>query len=179
MISVLCSCRHVENPPIHLAVESAPNSTITNSAHEASASTEQFTEELVRGNQDCVIFENSDVISGQALWDEFIENTHNLWQCSINLSFRNIDTTHEYVLYYDGLSYTLTLFEGDEEIVRSYKYLKQYFSGATIMYILLDDYHLTMDQIWSMGTASDFGDSVPVYRLLIIYSDYVYTPPQW
>ena len=113
---------------------------------------------------DCVVYENGNITSGQIIWDSFIAQTR---PCMVRLAFyytlgepERYDPAHYEEIKYDypvlyiqdlkfvGSSYNLSWSEGEQEYSFDYKYMKKFTgepSSSTaifsdyIYYVLLND----------------------------------------
>ena len=136
-------------------------------------------------NDNLVIFEDGDITSGQAVWDEFIEITEQGKPYALRLAFyytvdgQGITPAHEqyeeikddYPLFFiqdltfDGKIYTLYYVEDEKEYKFEYKYLKRFVEApprekipyrGTIRYVLVNDKEVTWEQIISGMLSSRF-----------------------
>ncbi|MFA7674376.1 MAG: hypothetical protein WCY62_11050 [Clostridia bacterium] len=139
-------------------------------------------------DDDCVVFEDSDITSGQSVWDDFLYKTASKKSCEVRLAFYYTlgDASHyaaelyeeikdDYpVLYimdlsYDGEKYTIYHTEDDNEYSNEYGYLVRYngtpgsptatYSGYTY-YVLVNDDTVTWEQIEHGMYSSLYGDAI-------------------
>jgi hypothetical protein len=137
-------------------------------------------------NDNLVVFEDGDITSGQAVWDEFIDNTEQGKSYAVRLAFyytldgQGITPTHEQYekiknnypllfiqdLTFDGKIYTLYYVEDGKEYRFNYKYLKRFVEASpretiphreTIRYVLVNDKEDTWERIISGMLSSRFG----------------------
>jgi len=140
----------------------------------------------------CVVQENSIITSGQELWDSFVETVNSGKEVTVRLGFYyNLDPSRcdlgyyqsvkdDYpVLYikdltFDGMGYTIFGYEGNEEIVKKYHYLKKYEGVAEspsasydsyVRYVLTNDDTVTWEQITHGLISSRFGDYIDHYTV--------------
>ncbi len=146
----------------------------------------------------CVVFENGDITSGQSEWDRFIKATEKGEADSVRLGFYyTLDPSRvapeyyeevkdEYpVLYmvdlsYSGEKYAIESFQEGAQICREYRHLMKYegepssryaaFSSYTF-YVLIDDSSLTWEDIERRMLSSDAEDWIDYY---LVYSDLVF-----
>jgi hypothetical protein len=147
----------------------------------------------------CVVYEDLDITSGQAVWDKFIKDTENGKNSVVRIAFYYTlgDPSHyskEYyeeikddypILYimdlrYDGESYALLRTEEGKEYTDEYRYLVKYtgkprsdsaaFSGYTY-YVLVNDNTLTWKDIENGMVSSQSGAWIDHQ---IVYSDLTY-----
>jgi len=131
-----------------------------------------------------VIFEDRNITSGQAVWDDFIKITEQGKSNTVRLAFYYTlddvgitpgleeyeEIKHNYSqlfiqdLTFDGRIYTLYFVEDKKEYKFSYKYLKRFVENSpnrgTIRYILVNDKGVTWEQIVSGMLSSRFGDYI-------------------
>jgi hypothetical protein len=134
-----------------------------------------------------VVFEDGDITSGQAVWDEFIKITERRKSYAVRLAFyytldgQGITPAHEQYeeikddypqlfiqdLTFDGRIYILYSVEDGKEYRFKYKYLKKFFEvflretvpyRETIRYVLVNDKEVTWEQIVHGMFSSRFGD---------------------
>ena len=151
-------------------------------------------------NDNCVVYENGSITSGQSFWDSFVGQTEKNTPSFVRLAFYyTIGDPDRYdpayyeeikddypVLYiqdlkFDGSSYNLSWSEGEEKYSRTYKYLKKFTgepSSSTaiffdyIYYVLLnDDTVNTWEQIERGIFSSSFGDFID-YQKVYSYRNY-------
>ncbi|ABX43541.1 hypothetical protein [Lachnoclostridium phytofermentans] len=149
-------------------------------------------------SDNCVIFEDGAITSGQSVWDSFIKKTINSKPATVRLGFYYTlgdpsQYSEEYyekikddypILYiddlsFDGKKYIIESIEDDELISKEYKYLLKYngkpnslnalFSEYTY-YVLVNDNTLTWADIEHGMLSSQSGDSIDHY---LVYSDLV------
>jgi hypothetical protein len=137
-------------------------------------------------NDNLVVFEDGDITSGQAVWDEFIKITEQGKSYAVRLAFyytlygQGITPAHEQYaemkddyphlfiqdLTFDGKIYTLYSVEGEKEYRFNYKYLKRFVEVSqrgtvpyreTIRYVLVNNKEVTWEQIISGMLSSRFG----------------------
>ena len=137
-------------------------------------------------NDNLVIFEDGDITSGQAVWDEFMENTEQGKSYAVRLAFyytldgQGITPAHEQYeeiksdypalfiqdLTFNRKTYTLYSVENGKEYTFKYKYLKRFVEASpkeavpyreTIRYVLVNDKEATWEQIISGMLSSRFG----------------------
>ena len=145
-----------------------------------------------------IVFENSNITSGQSMWDDFVALSEEGIPCEVGLAFyytldnRNIspelyeETKDDYpalyiqTLSYDGKLFTLSWTEGEEDYTFRYKYLKRFddksppFSARfseRIWYALVNDKEVTGKQIEKGMFSSQYGDHID---FMTVYSKYVY-----
>ena len=137
-------------------------------------------------NDNCVVYENSQITSGQSVWDNFVAQTEEKTPCFVRLAFyytlgdpERYDPAYyeeiqdDYpVLYiqdltFDGKRYNLYSVEDGQEYSYTYKYLKKFEgkpSSSTaiysdyIYYVLVNDESVTWEQIEHGMFSSRFGD---------------------
>jgi len=146
-----------------------------------------------------VVHENLSVISGQDVWDAFVEKTQDKAPCIVMLAFYYTlgDPSHyspEYyeeikddypllftqLLRYDGDSFTLAWSEDEGDYSFSYKYLKRFEEKSPrptanfthrVWYALVNDNGVTGEQLqWGLAS-SQFGDYIDH---MVVYSKYTY-----
>jgi hypothetical protein len=137
-------------------------------------------------NDNLVVFEDGDITSGQAVWDEFITITEQGKSYTVRLAFyyslngQGITPEHEQYeeikdnyprlfiqdLAFNGKIYMLYSIEDEKEYMFKYKYLKRFFEASpretvpyreTTRYVLVNDKEVTWEQIISGMLSSRFG----------------------
>ncbi len=78
----------------------------------------------------CVVYENLSITSGQKVWDQFCEVVDSGGTGTVRLGFYYEKEDADSVLYikdltYDGTNYTMRWFEDGKEIIRTYKYMNR------------------------------------------------------
>lgn len=146
----------------------------------------------------CVVHENSDITSGQEVWDCFLEACVAKEACTVRLGtyYTLRDPSHyskehyeeikdDYpVLYitdlnFDGESYTVKFYDQGELIIRDYKYLLKYEGKANVeatytdytYYVLVNDETVTWADIWNGMISSQLGAAIDHW---VAYQDKVY-----
>lgn len=146
-----------------------------------------------------VVFEDLSITSGQDAWDDFVKTCDKKEEASILLAYYYTlgDVSHysselyeqikdEYPILYlqklsfDGTEYTITWYEDEELITRTYAYLKKMegkprsqtaiFSEYTY-YVLVNNNSLTWNQIEDGMLSSQMGASIDHCK---VYSKYTY-----
>lgn len=144
---------------------------------------------------DCVVFEDCRVTSGQGLWDAFVEASSRgkaanvrLCRCGALGSERGSPAPRQAQcgdadlflidLSYDGAEYTVRSFEDGQEIVKTYPYMMHYMGRADtpdaayasyIRYVLTRDDSVTWEDIMAGRLSSQAGQAIdcyPVYEEL-------------
>lgn len=158
---------------------------------------EDYTLENAKSDN-CIVFENNDITSGQDLWNKFIASTENGKSATVRLAYYYTlgDPSHyskehfeeikdDYpVLYindlsYNGRKYLIQGMEDGQLFSKEYSYLMKYegmpsiktavFSKYTY-YVLVDDNTVTWDDIEYGLLSSKYGDMIDHYK---VYSDLV------
>jgi hypothetical protein len=147
---------------------------------------------------DVVVYEDSDISSGQSIWDKFLENTKKGTPCMVRLAFYytlgdpsryapelyeeiKCDYPQLYIqdLNFDGKTYTLFFTEDEKEYSCQYEYLIRFEEVPTsntatysesIHYVLLNDSEVTWEQITHSMISSQFGDRIDHKT---VYSKYI------
>ena len=148
----------------------------------------------------CVVFEDLDIVAGQSVWDEFLEKTQAGKKSMVRLAFNYtlgdpsryapelfLEIKDDYPLLYicdlsfDGEKYTIYYTENDKVYSSDYEYLLR-FEGEPqsnsalysryIKYALLNDDTVTWAEIEKGLVSSQFGAYIDHYT---VYSDYIYT----
>lgn len=78
----------------------------------------------------CVVYENLSITSGQEIWNRFCEVVDSGGTGTVRLGFYYELEDADPVLFikdltYDGTNYIIRWFEDGEEIIRTYKYMRQ------------------------------------------------------
>lgn len=142
----------------------------------------------------CVVYESSDITSGQEIWDKFIKAVNAGKEATVRLGFYyTLDPSKcdpEYYesakddypilfirdLTFDGTSYTIRGYEDGKENVKTYKYLMKYEGQAEtpdatydsyVRYVLTNNDTVTWEQIVH-GIFSSSGDYINHY---VVYTD--------
>ena len=147
----------------------------------------------------CVVFEDSDITSGQAAWDDFLAKTQAGEPCMVRLAFHYTlgdpsqyspelyeEMKDEYPkifirdLSFDGNQYILYYVERYTEYSFEYEHLKR-FEGTPssetatfssyVKYALVHDPNVTWEQIEKGLVSSQFGAWIDYQE---VYSDYTY-----
>lgn len=147
---------------------------------------------------DCVVFENGSISSGQSVWDSFIKKTSEGKASIVRLGYYyTLDDPLKYskeyydeikddypVLYmgdlsFDGNKYLIESMEDGQIFSKEYSYLMKYngkpkspsalFSEYTY-YVLVNDNTVTWDEIQRGMLSSKMGDAIDHYT---VYSDYI------
>ena len=146
-----------------------------------------------------VVHENLSVISGQDVWDEFVEKTQDGAPCIVMLAFYyTLGDPSQYspeyyeeikddypllftqLLRYDGDAFTLAWSEDEDKYSYTYKYLKRFEETKPpasarftyrVWYALVDDAKVTGEQLqWGLAS-SQLGDYIDHQ---VVYSKYTY-----
>ncbi len=115
-----------------------------------------------------VYFRDFDVVFGKEYFESFLANIKYGSCSSVRLAsyYTESDSTYVTDLYYNGKEFTIReLFEG-EEILQTYKYLRQFITDVTedsarLVYILTLDEEVTYDKLLKGLYSSRFGDFIP------------------
>ena len=127
-----------------------------------------------------VVYEDYNIIGGQAEWDEFLAETEKGNACEVRLVFyvtlegQGITPAHEQYneikddypkffiqdLSFDGAKYTLYWVEEEKEYVREYEYLEKFEDELGIRYLLVHDNNLTWQQISRSMYSSQSSDHI-------------------
>jgi len=146
-----------------------------------------------------VVFENSDITSGQTVWDEFWKNTQDGTPCMVRLAYYyTLGDPSQYApeyyeeekdkypmlfvhdLYFNGNTYTLFYIEEKQEYSFEYKYLKKFeetpesdtaIYSESIRYILVNDNDVTWEQIFRGIISSQYGAGIDHQT---VYTKYIY-----
>lgn len=108
---------------------------------------------------DCVVYENLRITSGQSIWNDFVKQAGAGNPCFVRLAFYyTIDEPERYdpdyyeqvkydypALYiqdleYDGEKYTLSFAEGEEQYLFDYEYMKKFTGKTTSPYATFSQY---------------------------------------
>ena len=118
----------------------------------------------------CVVHKQYDLVSGQEVWDAFIEKTSRGEPAFVRLAFYTNGGSDGFLqdLTYDGEHYLLYSFESGQEYTREYKYLVRYFdiskNGAvnvgTLHYILIDENSYTWEELERSRYSSDWNNYI-------------------
>ena len=136
---------------------------------------------------DCVVYEDGDILSGQAVWDAFAEKCESGQDASVRLGFyytlNKAQVTEEYYeqekdnypllfiqdLHYDGEIYTLSEIDDEDPTLLNhyrYRYMKRYEGepdsptasfSSYIYYVLVNDDSVTWDEIMHGMFSSQWG----------------------
>jgi len=146
-----------------------------------------------------VVFEDGNITSGQAVWDDFLKITEQGKSYVVRLAFyytlSGVGITPEHEQYeelkndyprlhiqdltFDGRIYMLYYVEEKKEYKFSYKYLKRFVEASpretvpyreTIRYVLVNDKEVTWEQIISGLFSSRFGDWIDHQTVYIKYT---------
>lgn len=146
-----------------------------------------------------VVFLNSDISVGQAVWDDFVErsskgeavsvllvNHHTLGDPSSYSKEYYEEVKDDYPMEYtselsfDESGYTITSLDEEESYVKNYPYMVYFEEVAPTpdatyemhyMYILVHDESVTWQDIWKGMISSQAGNHVDHYP---VYSDYIF-----
>jgi hypothetical protein len=150
-------------------------------------------------NDNLVVFEDGNISSGQAVWDDFVKITEQGKLYTVRLAFYytlngvGITPAHEQYeeikndyphlfiqdLTFDGRIYTLYSVEDKKEYKFSYKYLKRFVEASPketdthreiIRYVLVNEKEVTWEQIMSGMLSSRFGDWIDHKTVYIKYT---------
>ena len=146
-----------------------------------------------------VVYEDSSITSGQETWDDFIKKCDKKEEASVLLAFYYTigDASHyskelyeeikdEYPilyiqkLFFNGSEYTITWYEDEQLITKTYNYLMKYegkprsqtaiFSDY-VYYVLINDNSVTWEDIEDGMLSSQLGASIDHIK---VYSKYTY-----
>ncbi|MDE6747900.1 MAG: hypothetical protein K2K21_02375 [Lachnospiraceae bacterium] len=142
----------------------------------------------------CIVYESSDITSGQEIWDKFMKTVNAGKEATVRLGFYyTLDPSKcdpEYYksakddypvlfirdLIFDGTSYTIRGYDEGHENVKTYKYLMKYEGQAEtpdaiytsyVRYVLTNNDTVTWEQIVH-GIFSSSGDYINHY---VVYTD--------
>ncbi len=141
----------------------------------------------------CVVFENSDVASGQSIWDAFLEKADAGNKASVRLAYYyTLDDPSRYApeyyeeikddypllfvtdLTFDGSEYMIEEYEDGAPISRTFKYLMKYEGAPSskdalyysyLYYVLVNDDTVTWEDIERGMLSSVFGAAIDHYRV--------------
>lgn len=147
-------------------------------------------------NDNCVIFENSDITYGQTVWDDFISATKKGLSATVRLVFYYTFDNFSYYsngyykeikddypiiniseLSFDGEKYFIKSLEDGKLTSKEYKYLLKYegkpsssaaLHSEYIYYVLVNDNTITWDDIKHGMFSSKSGDWIDHF---VVYSD--------
>ena len=147
----------------------------------------------------CVVYDDLDIVSGQSVWDDFLEKSDDGKSCMVRLAFNyNLGDPAWYEpelfaeikddypmllvqdLSFDGEKYSLFYTEEDKVYSFEYDYLKRFegepHSGTAeyaeyVIYALVNDDTATWDEIEKGKVSSQFGAYIDHQT---VYSDYIY-----
>lgn len=150
-------------------------------------------------SDNCVVFRDGDITSGQSVWDDFISLTDNGKYSTVRLAFYyTLGDPSQYseelyeeikddypVLYikdlnFNGEKYILEGYEDGQMNSREYKYLMKYEGRPNSVYatfseysyyVLVNDDTVTWDDIEQGIFSSQYGDYIDHF---IVYSDLVF-----
>lgn len=144
-------------------------------------------------SDNCVVFENIDITSGQSTWDDFIKNTKKGKPSTVRLAYYyTLDDPSRYAkelyeeikddypmlfmkdLRFDGEKYIIEGYEEGQLISKEYTYLVKYegqpksttalFSDYTY-YVLVNDNTVTWEDIEHGMLSSKLGDGIDHYQV--------------
>lgn len=146
-----------------------------------------------------VVYEDNSITSGQEIWDDFITKCNKKEEASVLLAFYYTlgDASHysnelyeelkdQYPILYiqklsfDGSEYTITWYEDDKLITKTYTYLMKYegqprsqtaIFSEYVYYVLVNDNSVTWDELEDGMFSSKFGATIDHYK---VYSKYTY-----
>lgn len=144
-----------------------------------------------------VVYEDSNITSGQSAWDEFAKKSKKGTPCMVRLAFYyTLADPSQYApelyeeikddypqlfiqdLSFDGKMYTLFYAEEETEYIFKYKYLKRFeekpksdtaIYSEIIRYLLVNDSEVTWEQIFQGMLSSRFGDLIDHKTVYIKY----------
>ena len=149
-----------------------------------------------------VVFKNSAITSGEAVWDDFLSAVNEGNEASVRLAYYyTLDDQSRYALEYyedikddfpmlfvkdltfDGSKYTIEGYEDGQMVSGTYTYLMKYEGVPTsenavfnsyLYYVLVNDDTVTWEDIEQGMLSSQYGAAIDHYR---VYSDLAFKCP--
>ena len=148
----------------------------------------------------CVVHENDDITHGSASFEAFVKKAEKGEKCAVRLvNYYTMEMPFSFGeeqfdadqfpmmfvedLVFDGKGYTLRWYEGDQEIVKHYPYLKRYEGSAEsfyaryasyIRYVLTNDNTLTWEQLLAGNGGA--AETAAAYEHTVVYTDLIGVP---
>lgn len=143
----------------------------------------------------CVVHENGDITNGAASFLEFAQQAARGEKCAVRLvDYYTLDDPFQYSeepmaeiidhfpmmfvedLSFDGKTYTLRRFDGDQEVIRQFPYMKKFEGPAEqsylwyssyVRYVLTNDNSVTWEKLLSGDLQGQSGEYVSVFTDLV------------
>lgn len=143
----------------------------------------------------CVVHENGDISHGAASFQKFAQQAARGEACAVRLvDYYTLDDPFQYSeeplaeiidqfpmmfvedLSFDGKTYTLRRYDGGQEVVKQFPYMKKFegpaeqphmWYGSYIRYVLTNDNSVTWEQLLSGDLQGSAGEYISVFTDLI------------